>query len=124
MRSDQPVSDVLEQTAADIRRLITRRVLGFMERGEATQRGLVEALTLAHHIRPGQHEAAIIAHRTLVRVVRGDLASLGVAEEEYLRIANLLVDYLYCSGFELDAGTWREAPAAAVAPGPRLVEAG
>lgn len=109
-----------ERAAASVRRLVTRRVLGY----DHESPGLLEALTLCRHLKPGQHEAAIVAHRQLVRLVRADLARLGTADEEYLSIANALVDYLYSSGFELRDGRWQSAPSEEVELGPRLVEAG
>jgi broad specificity phosphatase PhoE len=116
--------DSLNRAAASVRRLVTNRLLEEPLPTEAPWRRLTEALTVCKHLQPGQHEAAIVCHRTIVRVLRADLACLGVAEEAHLAIVHELMDFLHCSGFERHAGTWRSTPTMELASGPQLVEAG
>jgi hypothetical protein len=115
-------SNVVDRAAA-VRRLVTPRVRGFALPPGAAGLALERALEICRHLQPDQHEAAIIAHRHFVRLVRADLATLGTADQEYLAIANALVDYLYGEGFAWRDGRWSREASPPPAPGPQLVDA-
>jgi hypothetical protein len=89
---------VEEQTVAAIRRLVTPRLIK-MTRTVGDNFPLLEALVLAKWLRPGGVEEAMQAHTTLLKLVRQNLQDLGVADEPYLAISNLLADFLSRAGY-------------------------
>jgi hypothetical protein len=117
-----PKSGNLESTEA-VRRLVAR-TLGFTLPTGPAGRKLTRALVICQHLETGQHEAAIVAHDDLVRLVRADLGSLGTADVEYLQLANALADYLTGAGFVWSEGRWAPDPSTPLERGPQLVESG
>lgn len=96
---------VEEQTAAEIRRLVTPRLIE-SARTAGENFPLFEALVLAKHLRPGGVEEAMQAHVTLLTLVRQTLQDLGVADEPYLAILNRLADFLSGAGYKWGPGGW------------------
>jgi hypothetical protein len=98
------MSDVLDRAAA-VRRSVTPRVLGFASHLSSNS-GMREALAVCRFLTPDNAAGAVSAHRTLVGQLRADLADVGMTDEETLRVATALVNFLDAAGHVFVGGRW------------------
>jgi hypothetical protein len=118
------LTDNRDIAAQQVRRLVTPQVLQIIEEQPDAAVGIAEALVVCRNLRPGQHEAAIIAHRHLVRRMRHDLLDCGCAEPEHLELVNELQDYLDAEGWIWCDRQWLTDEEHEAALARRVAEAG
>lgn len=96
----------LERLAEAVRGAVTPLLLEGSVRAGTPQLPVTEALVLARHVTAAKLDDAALAHRVLVEELDRQLREVGIAEEHFVALVNLLQDLLYVSGRRYQGGEW------------------